>query len=117
MLPLSEGGLRTILNTTTTNPLRQIFSALSFSFQHVPASADREGGRTNAPPTTKGFLTGKKGDVSVLGVVRTARHPADLLSQSVQGVRLGSETRSKVRGGSKQCGGGCQTKQLLESRL
>lgn len=47
-----------------------------------------------------GFLTSKKGDVSMLGVVRTACHPTDLLSQSLQGVRLGS----KVKAGSKQCG-------------
>lgn len=38
-------------------------------------------------------LTSEEGNVGVLGVVRAACHPADLLSQSLQGVRLGSQTR------------------------
>lgn len=49
-------------------------------------------------------LTSKQGDVSVLGVVGAARHPADLLSQRLQGVHLGSQMRWKVNTGSGQCG-------------
>lgn len=49
------------------------------------------------------LLTGKEGDVSMLGIVGTASHPTDLLSQSLQGVRLGSQIRSKVKRRSKQC--------------
>lgn len=36
-------------------------------------------------------LTGEKGDVGVLGVVRAASHPADLLAEGVQGVQLRRE--------------------------
>lgn len=49
-------------------------------------------------------LTSEQGDVSMLGVVGAARHPADLLSQSLQGVHLGSQMRWKVNPGSGQCG-------------
>lgn len=48
-------------------------------------------------------LTSKEGNIGMLGIIWAACHPTDLLSQSLQGVHLGSQMRLKVNIGSRQC--------------
>lgn len=77
-------------------------------------SAHRKGEWTNTSETFRNMLrtghkcvsllTGKEGHVSMFGIVRTASHPTDLLSQSLQGVRLGSQRRSEVKRSQNNAG-------------
>lgn len=61
-------------------------------------------------------LTSKESNIGMLGVIRAACHPADLLSQSLQGVHLRSQMRLKVNKVSRQCSD-VKTNNVFEMQL